>query len=220
MGVFSVYTIAAMMLAFSPSIMLYTIGCIVIGISAGIGNGVIFKLVPFYFNKQAGIANGIVSMMGGFFPPLLIAAIFSLTGQYSIGFILLSSVSLASLVLVVFMYYQDRLKLAQEVFKSTGQGIMVTNTAGTIVTVNPSFTQLTGFSEEEAIGQTPRILKSNRQEKAFYDEMWKSIQENGMWQGKIWNTQKNGEVFLEWLNISAVKDETGKMLDMLELLLI
>lgn len=213
MGVFTVYTMAAMLLAFSPSIMLYTIGCIVIGISAGIGNGVIFKLVPFYFNKQAGIANGIVSMMGGlggFFPPLLLASIFAITGQYSIGFMLLSSVSLASLVLVVFMYYQDRLKLSQEVFKSTGQGIMVTNSAGLIVTVNPAFTKLTGFSEEEAVGKTPRILKSERQEKAFYDKMWESIQTNGMWQGEIWNTKKNGEVFLEWLNISAVKDETGE----------
>ncbi|GLC89024.1 nitrate/nitrite transporter [Lysinibacillus piscis] len=213
MGVFLVYTLAAIMLAFSPSILLYSIGCLVIALCAGIGNGVIFKLVPFYFNKQAGIANGIVSMMGGlggFFPPLLLAAIHSITGQYAIGFMLLSSVSLASLVLVVSMYYQDKLNLAQQVFNSTGQGIIVTDITSKIQAVNPAFTALTGFRDEEVIGQTPRILKTARQEKEFYDAMWKSIKETGAWQGEIWNRKKNGEEFLEWLNISAVKDETGE----------
>ncbi|MCR2821852.1 nitrate/nitrite transporter [Lederbergia panacisoli] len=112
MGVFSIYTFAAIILAFSPSIGLYTVGCILIAISAGIGNGVIFKLVPLYFNKQAGIVNGIVSMMGGlggFFPPLMLASIHSITGHYAIGFMLLSEVALASLILVIWMYYQDRL---------------------------------------------------------------------------------------------------------------
>ncbi len=64
-GVFTIYTIAAILLAFSPSIGLYTIGSIAIAVSAGIGNGVLFKLVPMYFQNQAGIVNGIVSMMGG-----------------------------------------------------------------------------------------------------------------------------------------------------------
>lgn len=213
MGVFSVYTLAAILLAFSPSILLYSIGCIVIAVVAGIGNGVIFKLVPFYFNKQAGIANGIVSMMGGlggFFPPLLLASIHSITGQFSIGFMLLSSVSLASLVLIVFMYFQDKLKLSQEVFNSTGQGIMVTDTSGKINAINPAFTVLTGYSENEVVGQTPRILKADRQTKEFYEVMWASIKKDGMWQGEIWNCKKNGEEFLEWLNISAVKDETGE----------
>ncbi len=125
MGVFVTYTVAAIILAFSPSIGLYTIGCMAIAVSAGIGNGVIFKLVPFYFNKQAGTVNGIVSMvggLGGFFPPLLLASIYSLTGQYSIGFMLLSQVALASLVIVVWLYYMDRLSLSADVFNSTGQG--------------------------------------------------------------------------------------------------
>lgn len=212
MGVFIVYTLAAMLLAFSPSLLWYSIGCLVIAVSAGIGNGVIFKLVPFYFNKQAGIVNGIVSMMGGlggFFPPLLLAAIHGMTGQYSIGFMLLSSVSLASLVIVISMHYQDKLHLSQEVFNSTGQGILVTDPKGKIIAINPAFTALTGYTKDEAVGETPRLLKSGRQEKAFYDEMWKSIQETGMWQGAIWNRKKNGEEFLEWLNISAVKDESG-----------
>lgn len=64
-GTFSIYTVAAIILAFMPDMGLYTVGCLAIAFSAGIGNGVIFKLVPLYFNKQAGVANGIVSMMGG-----------------------------------------------------------------------------------------------------------------------------------------------------------
>lgn len=214
MGTFFVYTIAAIILAFSPSIGLYTVGSLAIAFSAGIGNGVIFKLVPFYFNKQAGIVNGIVSMMGGlggFFPPIMLSIIFSLTGQYSIGFMLLSQVALASLVLVVWMYYQDRLQLAAEVFNSTGQGILVTDINGKITSVNPAFTKLTGFDMNDVIGQNPNIMKSGKQAKDFYQKMWQKIQDDGMWQGEIWNKKKNGEEYLQWLNISAVKDDTGEV---------
>lgn len=212
MFVFSIYALSAVLLAFSPDLLWYTIGCLLIAIVAGVGNGVIFKLVPFYFNKQAGIVNGIVSMMGGlggFFPPILLASIFSITGQYSIGFMLLSSISLASFVIVVSMYYQDRLRLSQEVFNSTAQGILVTEVSGKIQSVNPAFSRLTGYTKDEAIGETPRILKTNKQSKEFYEAMWNSIKEKGMWQGEIWNRRKNGEEYLEWLTISAVTDENG-----------
>ncbi|ODP27909.1 putative nitrate transporter NarT [Paenibacillus nuruki] len=213
MMTFGIYTVAAIILAFSPSIHMYTIGCLAIALSAGIGNGVIFKLVPFYFNKQAGIANGIVSMMGGlggFFPPLMLAAIHSMTGQYSIGFMLLSQVALVSLVLAVWLHYQGRLAMSSEVFDSTGQGIMVTDVEGQIQTVNPAFTALTGYTKDEVIHHQPSILKSGRQSKEFYHQMWQKIKAQGSWQGTIWNKRKNGEEYLQWLNISAVKDETGE----------
>lgn len=115
-GAFGIYTLAAILLAFLPSMGLYTAGCLAIAACAGIGNGVIFKLVPMYFNKQAGIVNGIVSMMGGlggFFPPIMLSWIYSITGHYAIGFMLLSQVALLSLVLVIWLYYHDRLVLAQ-----------------------------------------------------------------------------------------------------------
>ncbi|WP_062109718.1 nitrate/nitrite transporter [Bacillus niameyensis] len=213
MGVFLTYTGAAIILAFSPSIRLYTVGCIAIAICAGIGNGVIFKLVPFYFNKQAGTVNGIVSALGGlggFFPPLLLAAIYSMTGQYSIGFMLLSQVALVSFVLVVWLYYMDRLSLSSEVFNSTGQGILVTDRNGQIKAVNPTFTKLTGYEEDEVVNEKPSILSSGRHSKDFYKEMWGSIKEFGEWQGEIWNRRKNGEEYLQWLNISAVKDDSGE----------
>lgn len=214
MGAFAGLTLAAIVLAFSPGIGLYTVGSILIAAMAGIGNGVIFKLVPFYFNKQAGIANGIVSMMGGlggFFPPLLLATIHSMTGSYSIGFMAFSQVALVSLVLVVWLYYMDRVSLAKEVFDSTGQGILVTNPNGKILSVNPAFTKLTGYTEEEVIGSNPNVLSSGRQSKQFYTSMWSVIGEEGSWQGEIWNKKKDGTEYLELLTINAVKNNSGEV---------
>lgn len=211
MGVFAGLTIAAIILAFSPAIGLYTVGSLLIALSAGIGNGVIFKLVPFYFNKQAGIVNGIVSMMGGlggFFPPLLLSTIFTITGSYSIGFMAFSQVALVSLVLVLWLYYMDRLTLSKEVFDSTGQGIIVTDKDGTILSVNPAFSVLTGYEENEVIGKNPNILSAGKQDKQFYEEMWQKISTEGMWQGEIWNKRKNGEEYLQLLSISALKDQS------------
>jgi len=212
MGVFAGLTFAAIILAFSPTIALYTAGSMLIAVAAGIGNGVIFKLVPFYFNKQAGIANGIVSMMGGlggFFPPLLLSIIHSMTGSYSIGFMAFSQVALASLILVIWLYYMDRLSMSAEVFNSTGQGILVTDASGTIQSVNPAFTRLTGYTEEEVIGSNPNMYSSGRHSKEFYTSMWSQIGQDGLWQGEIWNKRKNGEEYLELLSISAVKDGSG-----------
>lgn len=212
MGVFAGLTIASIILAFSPAIHLYTFGSLLIAFTAGIGNGVIFKLVPFYFNKQAGIANGIVSMMGGlggFFPPLLLSGIFTITGSYSIGFMAFSQVALVSLVLVIWLYYMDRLTLSKEVFDSTGQGILVTKKDGTIISVNPMFTTLTGYQEEDVVGKRPNILSAGRNDKRFYEDMWKEILETGLWSGELWNKRKNGEEYLQLLTISAIHDEDG-----------
>lgn len=214
MGCFAGLTIAAILLAFSPEIGLYTIGSMLIATTAGIGNGVIFKLVPFYFNKQAGIVNGIVSMMGGlggFFPPLLLSTIHSMTGSYSIGFMAFSQVALVSLVFVVWLYYMDRVALAKDVFDSTGQGILVTDDKGKILSVNPAFTQLTGYTEEEVIGSNPNLLSSGRQSKQFYTTMWSIIGEQGAWQGEIWNKKKNGEEYLELLTINEVRNSSGEI---------
>ena len=127
MFVFGVYTVSAMILSFAPSLAWYTIGCLTIAFCAGVGNGVIFKLVPLYFQKQAGIANGIVSMMGGlggFFPPILLSLLFNITGHYAIGFMALSEVALASLILVVWMYYQEKMAHAKNELDRAVEGSM------------------------------------------------------------------------------------------------
>jgi PAS domain S-box-containing protein len=88
---------------------------------------------------------------------------------------------------------------------------MVSNANGQIITVNPAFTRITGYSPEEAIGQTPRLLKSGRHEKPFYDALWHSLNQSGFWQGEIFNKRKNGETYPEWLTINAVPSNDGKI---------
>src|SRR5699024_10762661 len=100
--------------------------------------------------------------------------------------------------------------LSKDVFDSTGQGILVTNMSGEIVSVNPAFTNLTGYEEEEVIGKNPNILSSGRQDKAFYEKIWATITKEGVWQGEVWNKRKNVEEYLQLLTISTVKDETGE----------
>lgn len=105
---------------------------------------------------------------------------------------------------------ENRLSLAAHVFESTLEGVMVTDPNGKIVLVNPAFTAVTGYTPEEAIGKTPRILYSGKQDAEFYVNMWASIHETGHWRGEIWNRRKNGEVYLELLTITAIKDECDK----------
>ena len=101
-------------------------------------------------------------------------------------------------------------RLAAQVVESTTEGVMVTDADNRIVSVNPAFTRVTGYTPEEAIGRTPALLKSGRHDAAFYGDIWQALVAHGEWQGEIWNRRKNGEVYPEWLNISVVRDEYGR----------
>src|SRR5699024_2113600 len=94
----------------------------------------------------------------------------------------------------------------KEVFDSTGQGIIVTDPEGVIVSVNPMFTTLTGYEEKEAIGKRPNILSSGEHGKEFYEALWADIQKKGSWHGEIWNQRKNRETYLQFLSIDSVRD--------------
>jgi NNP family nitrate/nitrite transporter-like MFS transporter len=212
--VFGGLTLSGVLLSFSPTITFYTIGSLAVAICAGIGNGTIFKLMPYYFSKQAGIANGIVSAMGGlggFFPPLVLTMVYGITGQYAIGFMSLAMFSLASFVIVVWMYYLEKIDMETKILENVGQSMMVTNTKGKIEKVNPAFTKVTGYTAEEAVGKYPNILQSGKHDKSFYQKMWESIRNQGYWQGEIWNRRKNGEIYLEWLTISEVRNDVGEL---------
>lgn len=102
---------------------------------------------------------------------------------------------------------EAQLRLAAQVFEASGEAIMITDAVGSIISVNPAFTRITGYAPDEVIGRTPRVLNSGRQDETFYRQMWKAIGESGRWQGEIWNRRKNGEVFPEWVSISAVADD-------------
>lgn len=103
------------------------------------------------------------------------------------------------------------MQLYSRVFQCSSEGIMVTNTKGRILTVNPAFVNITGYSQDEVIGQRPNLLKSGLHPPDFYIYMWADIHEKGSWQGEIRNRKKNGEIFLEWLRINAVKNDSGEI---------
>ncbi|ADE11815.1 diguanylate cyclase/phosphodiesterase with PAS/PAC sensor(s) [Sideroxydans lithotrophicus ES-1] len=102
------------------------------------------------------------------------------------------------------------LRIASVAFESQ-EGIMITDSKGRILRVNKAFTESTGYSVDEIIGQTPRLLKSNRHDSAFYAAMWESITRSGSWQGEVWDRRKNGEIYPKWLSITAIKDADGNV---------
>lgn len=103
---------------------------------------------------------------------------------------------------------EEELRIAATTFESH-EGMTITNANLKILRVNRAFTEITGYSAEDAVGQTPSLLSSGRHDAGFYTEMWRTIACTGSWQGEIWNRRKNGEVYPEWLSITAVKDEAG-----------
>ena len=103
---------------------------------------------------------------------------------------------------------EDELRVAATAFESQ-EGIFVTDAKRVILRVNHAFSEITGYAAEEAIGQTPALLSSGRHDAGFYAQMQQSLATTGAWQGEIWNRRKNGEVFPEWLTITAVKRQDG-----------
>jgi PAS domain S-box-containing protein len=102
-------------------------------------------------------------------------------------------------------------KLMGRVFESATEGVVITTPEGTILTVNKAFTDVTGYTTTEAIGQTPNILNSGRQGKEFYAAMWAQLSRSGQWQGEIWNRRKNGDVYLEWLSVTGVRNDRDQL---------
>ena len=103
------------------------------------------------------------------------------------------------------------LKLAAKIIENALEGVLITDQNGTILQVNPSFTTITGYLPEEVVGKNPRILGSGRHAPEFYQEMWKKILDEGSWAGEIWNKRKNGDIFPEWMTISALANPSGNV---------
>lgn len=104
---------------------------------------------------------------------------------------------------------EAQLELAAKVFERGSEGVLITDADQRIVMVNNAFTRITGYTEEEALGQTPKMLASGRHDQAFYREMWHDITRRGFWQGEVWNRRKNGEIYPEWLSISQITTDDG-----------
>lgn len=106
---------------------------------------------------------------------------------------------------------EEQLRLASKVFENTAEGIVITDPKQRILSVNPSFSRITGYAPEEVLGNTPKVLNSGRQGAEFYRDMWQTLQRKGSWEGEIWNRRKNGEVYPEWLSINGVFSAEGQL---------
>lgn len=100
------------------------------------------------------------------------------------------------------------LRIAASAFEAQ-EGLMITDAQGVILRINQAFSDTTGYTAEEVVGQTARILKSGRHNEDFYHAMWESITKTGTWQGEIWDRRKNGEIYPKWLSITSVKGDNG-----------
>jgi diguanylate cyclase (GGDEF)-like protein/PAS domain S-box-containing protein len=100
---------------------------------------------------------------------------------------------------------EDELRLAHTVFETSSEGMLVTDADNRIIMVNPAFTAITGYQREQALGKDPSFLKSERQDKGFYQEMWRILMRSNSWQGEIWNRRSNGEEYPQWLSIAVIR---------------
>ncbi|MDH4183170.1 MAG: EAL domain-containing protein [Nitrospinota bacterium] len=106
---------------------------------------------------------------------------------------------------------ESMIQIAEKVYERSDHGVVITDKDAIIQFVNPAFTAITGYDEKEAIGQHTRLLKSGRHEPEFYTKMWERLQKEGSWEGEIWNRNKGGEAYQEYLKITAIKDGRGKV---------
>lgn len=102
---------------------------------------------------------------------------------------------------------EEKLNQSAVVVKNTAEGIIITDKASRITSVNPAFTEITGYSEDEVIGKSPRFLKSNKHSHHFYRHIWRQVEETGRWQGEVWNRKKDNTLFPAWSTISSVLNE-------------
>ncbi|MGO4478085.1 EAL domain-containing protein [Massilia sp. 2TAF26] len=107
---------------------------------------------------------------------------------------------------------EEKLRLAATVLEHIADGVMVIDVHGRIVAVNPAYTQITGYTESEALGRESGLTRASLASSAghapeFYDALWRALAETGFWRGEIWSTRKSGEVYLEWLTVSAVRND-------------
>ena len=105
---------------------------------------------------------------------------------------------------------EQYMRVAAAAFEAQ-EGMMVTDAQHVILRVNKAFTRITGYSADEAVGQTPRLLSSGHHTQDFYTAMYQSLTETNAWQGEVWNRRKNGQIYPQWLTITAVRDADGHL---------
>jgi len=107
----------------------------------------------------------------------------------------------------------EKLHLSARVFSDTHEGITITDANKLIIDVNPAFSKITGYSREDVLGKDPKILRSGKHDPDFYQGMWQQINQDGHWQGEVWNRTKSGELYAELLTISVLHDDEGEVVN-------
>ena len=107
----------------------------------------------------------------------------------------------------------NQLRLLASVFTESREGICIVSPESKIVEVNQAFTEITGYSRAESLGENPKFLKSGKHDNHFYKAMWDTLLDTGSWQGEIWNKRKNGQIYPQMLTISSVKNGQNKLLN-------
>ncbi len=108
---------------------------------------------------------------------------------------------------------EGELQLFASLFNSSNEAIVITDADNRIITTNPAFTNLTGYTQDEVAGQDPRILSAGKTPPELYAEMWQDINRDGHWQGELWDRRKSGEPYPKWLSIAVVRDRAGKIIN-------
>ena len=106
---------------------------------------------------------------------------------------------------------EESLRLYSMVLEHSSEGMVVTDAHNLIIAVNPAFSSITGYSFDDVKGKNPRMLNSGRHDKAFYREMWQTLNTTGQWQGEIWDKRKNGETQAKWVSINTIRNEDGSV---------
>ncbi len=106
---------------------------------------------------------------------------------------------------------EEKLRLSATVLEHIADGVMVLDVHGRVLATNPAFTQITGFTEMEALGQQSSLTRPGRHDDPLYGQMWRDLLEAGFWRGERWETRKNGEGYLEWLTVSSVRDDNDEV---------
>jgi diguanylate cyclase (GGDEF)-like protein/PAS domain S-box-containing protein len=144
-----------------------------------------------------------------------------LTLEFRYDMMLSNSVFLVDAILVctaieaMHRYYrrlveaQRELQLAASVFHNSAEGVAIADRDGTIIAVNPAFSQITDYPPREALGQKSSLLHSHRYDAVFYRALWETLDRDGCWQGEVWSRRRNGEAFLAWLTVNRIDDGNG-----------
>jgi len=120
-------------------------------------------------------------------------------------------VLLVSLDVTALRESEERLLLAAHALEGMTEAIMITAADGTVVTMNRAFTEITGYTRDDVLGQSEKAIRNALQPAEFYDELYATVQRDGYWSGTTWSRRKNGSVYREWRSVRAVRDPSGSV---------